>query len=175
MEVLDSLTSQGHSAPRRVAAYQSLPDEPPTHTLIKRLMQNGHQVIVPITLPDFSLEWTDAADGSVDGVVAAGSAATVTRRDVQDGEATLGVDALAGCDLVIAPALLIDRQGVRMGQGGGCYDRALAWTAEKTPVIALVHESELVDGPLPRDAHDQPVDGVLTTSGELTWFGGRQS
>lgn len=168
--VVEALAGGDGDARLKVAAYQSLPHEPPTEALIARLLQAGHQVLVPITLPDFSLEWTDAANGSLDGVVGVGTHATVTRRELTEDEEVLGVDALAECDLVIAPALLIDARGVRLGQGGGCYDRALSWTDSGTPVVALVHDGEVIDGRLPRDPHDQPVDAVLTTSGTLSWF-----
>jgi 5-formyltetrahydrofolate cyclo-ligase len=151
-------------AKARLAAYVSLPDEPPTGPLIRAALRRGHEVIVPIVLDDFSLEWTYAAE------LAVGDRLTIARlpKDTppsHDGRVWLGVDALAGCDLVVTPGLSVDRHGNRLGQGGGCYDRALEFRAPGAPVVALLHEGEQTDDDLPHDAHDRPVDGYVTTTG----------
>ncbi|GAA2164041.1 5-formyltetrahydrofolate cyclo-ligase [Humibacillus xanthopallidus] len=149
----------------RVAVYESLPDEPPTGRLIERLVESGHEVIVPVVLGDFSLEWRYAVRGTV------GGQGTVTRRqgppDAQERSGWLGVDALARCDLVVTPGLTVDRHGTRLGQGGGCYDRALAHRDPAAPVVTLLHEGEASELDLPADEHDQPVDAYVTTTGRL--------
>lgn len=150
----------------RIAVYESLPDEPPTGPLIAALLSAGHEVIVPIVLDDFSLEWTYAAEGTV------GDRATVARlpKDAPpsaDGRPWLGADALSTCDLIVTPGLTVDPHGTRLGQGGGCYDRALRHRDPATPVITLLHEGEQTEAALPREAHDSPVDGFVTTSGRV--------
>src|SRR5699024_12464206 len=72
-----------------------------------------------------------------------------------------GQDAPARVDALLCPALAVDRQGMRLGRGAGCYDRALAHKGPHTPAIALVYDDEFVDE-LPRDPHDVPVDAVAT-------------
>ncbi len=55
-----------------------------------------------------------------------------------------------------------------MGQGGGCYDKALPRRRAGVPVVVLLHPGELLgpdDEPLPREPHDVPVDAVLTADG----------
>ena len=68
---------------------------------------------------------------------------------------------LATIDVIVVPALYVDRDGYRLGQGGGYYDRALAsipaWK------IALVHEGEVGEEQLPRESHDICVDAVATS------------
>ncbi|HET7397824.1 MAG TPA: 5-formyltetrahydrofolate cyclo-ligase [Intrasporangium sp.] len=145
----------------RVAVYESLPTEPPTGPLIEALLAAGHEVIVPVTLADYSLDWRYAAAGAV------GDAATLTRHAPGDVTGTLGPEALASCSLVVTPGLAVDRHGVRLGQGGGCYDRALAHRDPAVPVITLLHEGEASDVDLPCDHHDQLVDGYATTTGRL--------
>ncbi|HKX68211.1 MAG TPA: 5-formyltetrahydrofolate cyclo-ligase [Intrasporangium sp.] len=150
----------------RIAVYESLPDEPPTGPLIEALLSAGHEVIVPIVLDDFSLEWTYAAEGTT------GDQATVTRlpKDATssaDGRLWLGVDALRGCDLIVTPGLSVDSHGTRIGQGGGCYDRALRHRDAWTLVVTLLHEGEQSDAELPRETHDAIVDGYVTTSGRV--------
>ncbi|EWT07154.1 5-formyltetrahydrofolate cyclo-ligase [Intrasporangium chromatireducens Q5-1] len=150
----------------RTAAYLSLPEEPPTGRLVDALLEAGHEVIVPITLGDFTLEWTYAAHGAVADV------ARVARGTVPEGTAVLGPEALATCGLIVVPGLVVDTRGARLGQGGGCYDRALRHRRPGTPVVALLHEGEESEELLPLEAHDQLVDGYVTTSGRLVWLRG---
>ncbi|WP_353510202.1 5-formyltetrahydrofolate cyclo-ligase [Intrasporangium sp.] len=150
----------------RIAVYESLPDEPPTGPLIEALLSAGHEVIVPIVLDDFTLEWTYAAEGTT------GDQATVTRlpKDATssaDGRVWLGAEALRGCDLIVTPGLSVDSHGTRIGQGGGCYDRALRHRDVGTPVVTLLHEGEQSESDLPREPHDAVVDGYATTSGRV--------
>jgi 5-formyltetrahydrofolate cyclo-ligase len=151
--------------PSRVAVYESLPDEPPTGRLVEALLASGHEVIVPVTLDDFSLEWRYAVSG------ASGDRATVTRLRGEPAPAEragwLGPDALETCDLVVTPGLSVDEHGTRLGQGGGCYDRALLHRNRAAPVVTLLHEGEQSPTDLPRDEHDVPVDGYVTTTGRV--------
>ena len=65
-------------------------------------------------------------------------------------------------DVVILPALRVDRSGVRLGQGGGSYDRALAQdnSVAKSWKVALLHDEELSSESLPRESHDVLIDAV---------------
>jgi 5-formyltetrahydrofolate cyclo-ligase len=38
------------------------------------------------------------------------------------------------------------------------------------PVVALLHDGELVDGPLPALPHDRPVSGVITPALGVVWL-----
>ncbi len=69
-------------------------------------------------------------------------------------------------DLIVTPLLAFDADGGRLGQGGGFYDRTLASLRAKAQVFALglAYNGQDVDH-LAREAHDQPLDGVLTPSG----------
>jgi 5-formyltetrahydrofolate cyclo-ligase len=67
-------------------------------------------------------------------------------------------------DAVLVPALAVGRDGVRLGRGGGSYDRALARVAPGTPRAALLFDEELVDA-LPADPWDVPVTDVVSPSG----------
>ena len=58
-------------------------------------------------------------------------------------------------------SVAVARDGVRLGRGGGSYDRALARVRPGTPIWAAVYDAEVVDS-LPFDAHDHPVDAALT-------------
>jgi len=70
---------------------------------------------------------------------------------------------LSGVDLVLAPALAVDRLGNRLGWGKGHYDRVLA-TVEPEQVVAVVYDDEVLDR-VPVEEHDRRVGAVLTPSG----------
>lgn len=65
-------------------------------------------------------------------------------------------------DLILLPCVSASRAGERLGYGGGFYDRYLPKT--KAFRALLIREQMLSDD-IPREAHDQPVDAVVTESG----------
>lgn len=62
-------------------------------------------------------------------------------------------------DLAVVPGLAFDRSGMRLGRGGGYYDRWLA-RHPKVPTVGLCDPSCLLDS-LPAELHDRPVDRVI--------------
>ncbi len=72
--------------------------------------------------------------------------------------------ALQSPDVVLVPLVLADRQGTRIGQGKGHYDRALAHLREAGPIftIGIAWETQISDEPLPADPWDMPLDAVAT-------------
>ena len=65
-------------------------------------------------------------------------------------------------DIAIVPALLVDKQGHRLGYGGGFYDRFLA-DNRKIKTICALPEVLVVDN-LPTESFDIPVDIIIKTS-----------
>ena len=76
--------------------------------------------------------------------------------------------ALVEPDLIITPLLAFDRLGVRMGQGGGHYDRTLAALRGRGPVfvLGLAYASQQL-ARIPTEPHDQPLDAILTEKGYI--------
>ena len=71
-------------------------------------------------------------------------------------------------DLLICPLLAFDRQGGRLGQGGGFYDRTIANLRAAKPVfvLGLAYAGQEVEQ-LPVEAHDQRLDAILTETGYI--------
>jgi 5-formyltetrahydrofolate cyclo-ligase len=139
---------------RTVAAYVSVGDEPDTQVLLGRLLTVGVRVLLPVVLPDLDLDWADyrGPDHLVPG----------PRGLLEPDGPRLGTEGIVTAGVVLAPALAVDTAGRRLGQGGGCYDRALARVPDTTRVLAVVFAEEQVGGPLPDESHDRRVDGVIT-------------
>ena len=137
-----------------VASYASYGSEPSTDAVHSWLLQSGVRILLPILQPDGDLSWA-RYDGAL---VPAG------RGLHQPPGPDLGRYAVAAAELVLVPALAVDRRGVRLGRGGGSYDRALPRAGGV--VIALLHDGELVDR-LPTEAHDVRVAGAVTPHGGL--------
>jgi 5-formyltetrahydrofolate cyclo-ligase len=141
---------------RAVAAYASIGTEPATGPLLAALDAAGVRVLLPVLDPGGDLDWAEWA-----GALEPGPRGT--RQPVGP---RLGRSALAGCDAVVVPALAVDRRGVRLGRGGGAYDRALP--RARGVVVALLHDGELVEA-LPEQPHDVRVAAAVTPSGG--WVG----
>ncbi|UFU03635.1 5-formyltetrahydrofolate cyclo-ligase [Ruania suaedae] len=145
-----------------VAAYAARPSEPNTGPLLEVLDEAGVRILLPVLGPGLTRDWAAYRVGDPLAEHAPG-------RPPEPEGPGLGESAIASADLIFAPALAVDTRGVRLGQGGGWYDRVLAHAQDQTPVIAIVFEDERCSDPLPSAAHDRPVDGVLTPSG-LHWL-----
>jgi 5-formyltetrahydrofolate cyclo-ligase len=144
-----------------VAAYVSVGKEPGTGPLIEALHAAGRRVILPVVLPDLDLDWAEytGPDGLTSG----------PRGLLEPTAPRLGVDAIGTADVVLAPGVAVDRTGMRLGRGGGCYDRALARVPVGTFVCVLLYDGELVEH-VPSAGHDRRVGAAVTPSG-LTEFG----
>ena len=142
------------SRAKRVACYLSMRSEPGTAPLIDGLISRGTEVIVPLSLPDGTLDWV-AYDP-------AAPVKTTTLGIPEIAGPRLGVGALEACALIIVPALAVDHSGHRLGRGAGYYDRALA--DARSPLCALVFTHELLLA-VPHELHDIPVQMAVTPDG----------
>ncbi|MGK9220743.1 MULTISPECIES: 5-formyltetrahydrofolate cyclo-ligase [unclassified Microbacterium] len=147
---------------RSLSCYLSGPTEPDTRPFIRSALERGLRVLLPITRADGLLDWTAAsADG--DEIESAYGVPEAV------GE-VLGPIAVNDVDLLVVPASAVDGEGLRMGWGRGFYDKTLGSMAHRPPVYAVIYDSELVDR-VPRDLHDQSVDGVVTPTRTVAFRG----
>src|SRR5215813_12126274 len=142
-----------------VAVYLSVGTEPDTTGLVFALWKRGSYVLLPALLPNFDLDWASYE----------GPDSVVTKRFglLEPVEPGRGTDAIQSADMVIVPALAVDRHGNRLGRGGGCYDRALARVGPAVPTIALLYDDELLDE-IPAGPLDQRVRAVAQPTRGIT-------
>ena len=148
-----------------VAAYLPLPSEPLDRDLLNRLADRS-RVLVPLVTGARPLDWCALTDRTRAG-----------RLGIEEPDGPpLGPEAIADADAVLVPALAVDRNGRRLGRGGGHYDRSLELLRRRLrgdrlpPRIALIFEDELLDA-VPFDALDQPVAAVVTPGSGFTALG----
>ncbi len=139
-----------YRAATSIYGYLSYNQEVRTEPILRRAEADGKRVAVPKIFGDemrfLRLDWAKVAAG-YRGIP-----------EPTDGEIANDTDAL-----VLMPGLAFDPQGHRLGYGGGFYDRFLS--AEPHPTIALCYNFQLLDL-LETEAHDIPVDAVLSASCE---------
>lgn len=143
-------------SPSVIATYVPLgtePGGPDLPEVIRLAAPTTAVLLLPVLLPDGDLDWA-----SYEGPASLRPGARGLMEPVGP---HLGTAAIARADLVVVPALAVDRRGVRMGRGGGSYDRALARVPVTAFTVALLHDGELLDS-VPAEAHDQRVRAAIT-------------
>ncbi|MFT4088742.1 MAG: 5-formyltetrahydrofolate cyclo-ligase [Gordonia sp. (in: high G+C Gram-positive bacteria)] len=137
-----------------VAAYVATRREPGGVAMLDALLDRGLRVLLPI-VPEGDptrLQW---------GVYAGETELENGRWNLQEPRGhRLDPDTIFQAKLILVPAVAVDRQGNRLGRGAGYYDRTLAEV--EAPIVAVVHDDELVETELPHEPTDAPVDWVLT-------------
>jgi 5-formyltetrahydrofolate cyclo-ligase len=150
---LEALVSDGST----VCAYVPVGTEPGSIEMLDMLLRRSVRVLLPVarTTHDgtpLPLRW---------GEYQAGALVRGRWGLLEPPEPWLPAAALAQAGLVIVPALAVDRRGVRLGRGGGFYDRSLTARDPHARLVAMVRDAELVDE-LPADPHDVPMTHALT-------------
>lgn len=159
---LDALVA-AHQA-RSVSCFLSTTTEPGTHEFVRGAVERGIRVLLPITRADGLLDWAvaDESDDVAEGLFGLPE---------PTGE-VLGPIAVNDVDLMIIPAAAVDRAGTRLGWGRGYFDKTIGSMERRPPVYAVIYDSEVLDS-LPRELHDQPVDGVVTPTQTVVLFPAR--
>jgi 5-formyltetrahydrofolate cyclo-ligase len=145
-------TSLEFAKASHIASYISYGDEPSTSDLNTALLKSGKNLYLPRIIGD-ELEWV-RWDGDTSQLIPSKLSKNILE------PAGPAVSDLSLIELIIVPALRIDRSGYRLGQGGGFYDRALsklnAWS------IGLIYPDEISSEDLPRESFDIPLNAAAT-------------
>jgi 5-formyltetrahydrofolate cyclo-ligase len=146
---------RGLDRTRTFAAYVPEPEEPGHGRLPAVYTRLGARVLLPVV----------PADGAELGwAVDTGRLAPGRFGLLEPVGPRLGPTALGTADVVVLPALAVARDGVRLGRGGGYYDRALRHARPGAVLVAVVFDDELLDD-VPAEPHDRRVTAVVTPSG----------
>ncbi|OBF50623.1 5-formyltetrahydrofolate cyclo-ligase [Mycolicibacterium monacense] len=148
----------GIAAPgRTVCAYVPIGSEPGSLAMLHELLARGTRVLLPVARHDETgvpapLRWGEYRPGRL--------------VDAQFGlrepaPPWLTADAVADAEVVLVPALAVDRCGVRLGRGAGFYDRSLGRADSAASLVAVVRDEEVIDR-VPAEAHDVRMTHALT-------------
>ncbi|MFP6664143.1 MAG: 5-formyltetrahydrofolate cyclo-ligase [Deltaproteobacteria bacterium] len=143
-----------------IAAYIACDGEIDPALLVAQRAAAGVQILLPRILPDRLLEFAPAA--------AYGEPLVLGPHGIlQPSGGTIELGAPPQPRLMLVPSVALDRQGRRLGRGGGYYDRLLpAARRHGWVIVGLCHAEHLVDT-LPVEDHDARVDACLTNDGLL--------
>ncbi len=138
-----------------VSGFSAIRDEIDPGALLARLHAEGHRLALPAMQgkgqPLVFRAW---APGDAMGNATWGIAEPLPDKPAVDP------------DVVLVPLLAFDARGLRLGYGGGFYDRTLARLRAVKPIVAVgIAYDELEVDAVPHLDYDQPLDWVLTPSG----------
>ena len=147
-----------------ICAHLPVGVEPWSPRGVEALRAAGHEVLLPVVADRHGpLDWTRYTGPDALAPGPFGLREPVGPR--------LGPAAVGGVRLVLLPALAADRRGVRLGQGGGFYDRTLPLVGDDVALVVVLGDGELVDA-LPAEPHDRRVGAALLPAGGVTMLGG---
>lgn len=145
-----------------VCAYVPIGSEPGSAHMLADLAEFGARVLLPVVAGPGPLDW-----GWYYGPESMRPGPYGLREPIGE---RLGRSALRIADLVLVPALAVDRHGSRLGRGAGHYDQSLPMASAGTELVAVVRDQEIFEA-LPAEAHDVRMTAVLTPSRGLLRFG----
>ena len=140
------------SPTNRIALYLPMGSEINVLPLIERLHESGHPLCLPLCLAD-----------NQPVLFRAYAPGDRLQPDAMNIDAPIEAAEEIQPDIIMLPLLGFDRQGGRLGRGGGYYDRTLAAIRAQRPVRAcgIAYDMQMVDK-CPVEPHDQTLDAVLT-------------
>ncbi len=148
--------------PAWVCAYVPVRGEPGSTAMLDAVREAGARLLLPIAGPPGPLEWAEYT--GADALHAA-------RWGLLEPDGpVLPPEAITRAELVLIPALAVDRRGVRLGRGAGHYDRTLSAARVDARLVAVVRDDEVVDE-LPAEPHDFHMGWALTPGGGLQQLG----
>ena len=152
-ELIDKLTNSCYyNNAKTIMTFISFSDEVDTHEFIKQAIKDGKTVTVPVTFPktkelkpSIVKDFNELEPGYYNIL----TPKKEYIRYIEPKE----------IDLVIVPSVAYDREGYRVGYGGGYYDRFLAPLEVNT--IGISFDMQLIDR-APRDQYDIAVEYICT-------------
>ena len=137
-----------------VAAYASFGSEFDTSEFLARVLRDGKQLLLPrINRAQRALELRHVIDPGADLVSGVWG--------IREPAERCPLLSATKVEFMLVPGVAFTPSGVRLGYGGGFYDRLLASLDRRVVRIAAAFELQMVDH-LPEGPHDQRVDQIVT-------------
>jgi 5-formyltetrahydrofolate cyclo-ligase len=137
-------------AARAVMLFWSFGSEVPTEGIARRLHSEGRRVLVPY-LAGQRMEAGEFRAGDALVPTTYGPMEPADRRPAEPGE----------IDLMVAPGLAFDRQGHRVGYGGGYFDRYLGRMRGDAMRVGIAFHQQILQA-VPNGPADQRLDVLIT-------------
>ena len=148
-EVFDRVERlEAFASARCIALYAALPDEVPTHEVIERWYASGRRIVLPRVEGEV-MRYYDYTPSALQ------SGYCGIDEPMGDEEVTA-----AAIDMIIVPARAFTTTGVRMGRGGGFYDKYMSLEGFRACKVGVAFECQIFEE-LPADSHDIMVDEVI--------------
>ncbi|WP_330185660.1 5-formyltetrahydrofolate cyclo-ligase [Nocardia sp. NBC_01503] len=144
-----------------VCAYVPVGGEPGSIAMLDALRARGARVLLPVTGEPGPLEWAEYRGPE---------RLRRGRFGLREPDGEPIADALGLAEVILIPALAVDRRGTRLGRGAGYYDRSLGTSRADARLVAVVRDDEVVDN-LPAESHDHRMGWALTPFGGLLELG----
>lgn len=163
---LDRLLGSRQGSPLTVATYAAMGSEPDPSAFASYAERCGYRVAYPCMYA--------AAEAAACGqrmcmrAVAAGDTSAapfishptraIAAADIDSGR--FPIVPVETLDMIVVPLVAFDRAGMRLGYGGGCYDRYLPTLRPDCQVIGIAFGEQCVSH-VPTDAHDLPLPNII--------------
>ncbi len=149
------LKSPLYKKSKSIAVFLSFASEVQTKDLIMRAWRDRKTVVIPITWEGLRKPFF--------AVYKKGDALEKSKYGPMELKNPTKPFQFHQLDLVVVPGLAFDKEGHRLGYGGGTYDALLTKTRRARPVGLFFSNQEL--NRLPREGHDKPLVAVSTEKG----------
>jgi len=136
-----------------IFVFVSVDGEVDTRRLISHAIKNGKRVVVPKCLK-FGIMETREIKGEEDLVPG--------KYDIPEPRPECRNVPKNEIDFAVVPCLACDMSGMRIGYGGGFYDRFLG---DRDMICAAVCKSRYIIENIPSEDHDEPVDFIISEKG----------
>lgn len=148
------LNSVYYKNAKNIMTFVSFSDEVDTHELIKIGIRDNKNILVPITIKETKELKLSLVTDFNELELGYYNILTPKEKFIRYTDPKL-------VDLIIVPGVVFDREGYRIGYGGGYYDRFLSKIEKSIPRIAIAFDLQIIDK-VPREYYDIPVDYIIT-------------
>jgi 5-formyltetrahydrofolate cyclo-ligase len=155
-EILKNLTERlFYKEAENIFIYVSIETEVDTHRIIIKALEDGKKIYVPkiksksAGMEIFRIKSIEDLKEGYFGIL-----------EPSDESGKIEGDEL---DLIVVPGVAFDREGYRIGYGGGFYDKFFKNLTKKIPKIAIGYNLQIVDK-IAREEHDEKINGLITES-----------